>query len=69
MADTPDPKEPEPQSPCISVCALDDNNVCIGCFRSAEEITDWFLADAGGKREILRRAGERREGVDQARLG
>jgi predicted Fe-S protein YdhL (DUF1289 family) len=51
------------------VCALDDNDVCMGCYRSAEEITDWFLADAAGKREILRRARERRESVDQVRLG
>lgn len=69
MADTPDRDNSEPQSPCISVCALDDNDVCIGCFRSAEEITDWFLADADGKREILRRARERRESADQVRLG
>jgi predicted Fe-S protein YdhL (DUF1289 family) len=69
MAHTPDPEKPEPQSPCISVCALDDNDVCLGCYRSAEEITDWFLADAAGKREILRRARERRESVDQVRLG
>ncbi len=53
--------DPEPLSPCISVCMLDENDICIGCFRSADEITDWLMASAEEKREILRRAGKRME--------
>jgi len=53
--------ESEPGSPCISVCVLDENDICTGCFRSAEEITDWFMASAEQKREVLRRVRERRE--------
>ena len=48
--------EVEPESPCISVCLLDDKDICVGCYRSADEITDWFLADAAGRRDILQRA-------------
>ena len=34
------------KSPCISVCVLDKNDICEGCYRSAEEITDWHsMAD------------------------
>ena len=51
----------EPQSPCISVCVLDDKDICVGCFRSGAEITDWFMESAEGKREILQRARERLE--------
>lgn len=51
----------DPQSPCISVCVLDDENICTGCFRSAEEIADWFMASAEQKREMLRLARKRRE--------
>ncbi len=58
----------EPQSPCISVCLLDDRDICVGCYRSADEITDWFLADAEGKREILARARERMEAASTFRL-
>jgi len=47
--------ELEPQSPCISVCLLDENDICTGCFRSAEEVTDWFVATSEQKREILGR--------------
>jgi predicted Fe-S protein YdhL (DUF1289 family) len=59
----------EPQSPCISVCLLDEGDVCVGCYRSAEEITDWFMADAEGKREILARAERRRQAASTIRLG
>jgi predicted Fe-S protein YdhL (DUF1289 family) len=51
----------EPLSPCISVCLLDEQDICVGCFRSAAEVTDWFMASAEEKREILRRIEERRE--------
>lgn len=50
-----------PASPCISVCALDANDICMGCYRSATEVTDWFMASAQEKREILKRARERME--------
>jgi predicted Fe-S protein YdhL (DUF1289 family) len=53
--------EEEPQSPCISVCLLDEHDICQGCFRSADEITDWLMASAQQKREILKRTVERRE--------
>ncbi|BES71906.1 hypothetical protein RE428_29240 [Marinobacter nanhaiticus D15-8W] len=29
------------RSPCVSVCALDENDICIGCQRTADEITRW----------------------------
>lgn len=48
-------------SPCVSVCALDENDICMGCYRSAEEITDWFTADQTKKLAILVRAATRRE--------
>jgi len=60
--------EQEPQSPCISVCLLDDKDICTGCFRSADEITDWFMATADQKREMLRRARERMEASTTIRL-
>ena len=53
--------EKDPQSPCIAVCALDDNDICLGCYRSADEITDWFMLDPDAKREILKKANERRD--------
>ena len=59
---------PELESPCISVCLLDESDICVGCFRSADEITDWFMADAQGKRDILARAEQRRDAATTIRL-
>ena len=58
----------EPMSPCISVCLLDERDICQGCYRSAEEIADWFIADTGDKREILARACRRREAARTTHL-
>ncbi len=63
----PDTSE-EPKSPCISVCVLDDDDICMGCYRSADEITDWFMASNAEKREVLRRARERMEAGTTLRL-
>lgn len=28
-------------SPCINICKLDENQVCIGCYRTINEIANW----------------------------
>ena len=61
--------ENEPRSPCISVCVLDEHDVCQGCYRTAEEITDWFMASAEQKREIIARSRERLAASNPVRLG
>jgi hypothetical protein len=58
----------EPASPCISVCLLDEDDICLGCYRSADEITDWFMASPQQKRDMLLRAAERRLADDKPRL-
>lgn len=29
------------KSPCVNVCYLDDNDVCVGCYRTGMEISQW----------------------------
>ena len=29
-------------SPCVGVCALDDDGLCLGCHRSSAEIARWI---------------------------
>ncbi len=48
------------KSPCIEVCALNDSDVCVGCYRTANEIIEWFSASNDRKREILVAVAERR---------
>ncbi len=40
-------------SPCISLCALDENDICLGCQRSGQEISNWGRMDNQQKREVL----------------
>jgi uncharacterized protein len=44
----------EVRSPCISVCVMDaDGALCLGCFRTLDEIAAWGALDADAKRRIL----------------
>ena len=56
------------RSPCVAVCALDEDDVCLGCYRTGEEITDWFMADQQRKREILAVAAQRRDRLNPIKL-
>jgi len=47
---------------------LNENDVCVGCYRSSNEIVDWFMASPQRKRDILARAGERRDRAARIRL-
>lgn len=29
------------KSPCINVCKLNEKQICIGCYRSLDEIDNW----------------------------
>ena len=40
-------------SPCVSICALNERDICEGCFRSLEEIGNWQRLSAEAKREVL----------------
>ncbi|EHY77832.1 DUF1289 domain-containing protein [Stutzerimonas stutzeri] len=46
-------------SPCVSLCALDEDDLCVGCQRSADEIRRWGLMGNEERREVLQRCSER----------
>jgi uncharacterized protein len=48
------------QSPCVRNCCLDDDLICVGCFRSLEEIKEWGVVDNYRRRVILQNAKQRR---------
>ncbi|UZE97041.1 DUF1289 domain-containing protein [Alkalimarinus alittae] len=37
----PHSKEQQLINPCIRNCCLDDGDICLGCFRTLEEILAW----------------------------
>ncbi|MDX8400838.1 MAG: DUF1289 domain-containing protein [Gallionellaceae bacterium] len=49
------------QSPCVRNCCLNEDDVCLGCFRSLEEITRWNEADEQERVSILNNTQQRRE--------
>jgi predicted Fe-S protein YdhL (DUF1289 family) len=50
----------EIRSPCVRNCCLDGDDVCLGCFRTVEEIMQWGEAADKEKLAILDRALQRR---------
>ncbi|XKH01209.1 DUF1289 domain-containing protein [Marinobacter nauticus] len=51
------------RSPCVSVCALDENDICIGCQRSGDEILRWTSMTNQERRDVLRLVAEREKKV------
>ncbi len=42
----------EPDSPCIKNCCLNQKDICIGCFRSLEEILQWGRPQTTAQQKI-----------------
>ena len=52
-------------TPCINVCKMDANSgLCVGCFRTLDEITAWSRSDVNTRNEILAAVAQRREASD-----
>jgi predicted Fe-S protein YdhL (DUF1289 family) len=46
----------EINSPCIGACALGAKDICVGCFRSIDEILMWGNADNENRLLIIEHA-------------
>jgi predicted Fe-S protein YdhL (DUF1289 family) len=61
--------EPVPHvpSPCVSVCVMDPQaEVCVGCWRSLQEIGAWSRLPDEAKRQVWQRIAQRLKGLDSA---
>jgi uncharacterized protein len=47
-------------SPCVDICRLDAQGLCVGCRRTMREIAEWPNASDERRREILRELARRR---------
>lgn len=55
MKTEPSPSENEIESPCVSVCALDDMLMyCIGCMRTPTEIAYWKVYTPEERTRIMK---------------
>ena len=48
-----------PASPCTGVCTLDDDDRCIGCARTLDEIAAWGSMGADERRAVIAALPER----------
>ena len=47
-------------SPCINICKMDaENGLCLGCFRTLDEITVWSRTDDSTRARILAAVAQR----------
>ena len=53
------PQDKPLKSPCISLCTLDEDDVCVGCFRTVNEITQWLRMDDEQRYVVLEKCRER----------
>lgn len=58
-------EEPRVKSPCISICVLNEEQVCEGCYRNALEITDWVMYNDEKKLAVLDLCERRRVELNQ----
>jgi iron complex transport system substrate-binding protein len=49
------------ESPCVGICRLDDHQICIGCWRSIDEIAGWNAAADDERLRALAAAEIRRQ--------
>lgn len=69
-------KRDEIESPCIKICVVHPTErICVGCYRSVEEIAGWSRMTSEARREVMAELPERaprlrqRRGGRSARLG
>lgn len=55
------------RSPCISNCKLDENEVCVGCFRTIDEVISWSSSTNEEKKAIISRVTPLKEANNQHR--
>ena len=47
-------------SPCIKICTYDEEEeLCIGCYRTKQELQDWWIMTRKQKLEVLKKLEKR----------
>jgi predicted Fe-S protein YdhL (DUF1289 family) len=48
-------------SPCVRNCCLDEQDICLGCNRSIDEIMAWRKLNAEAKQKVLLQCQQRQQ--------
>jgi uncharacterized protein len=54
---------PRVESPCVNVCTLNAQQVCIGCGRTIEEIAVWSRLGREERLAVCERAARRKQSI------
>lgn len=53
-----------PPSPCVNICVMHKKrDLCVGCFRTLDEIASWGSLPAAAQRAIIDQLPERRKSL------
>ncbi|KPV96605.1 MAG: DUF1289 domain-containing protein [Pseudoalteromonas spongiae] len=55
------------KSPCVENCCLNEDDVCLGCFRTLEEILSWSSMSLSQKRTTLNLCQQRKQQKQHAK--
>ncbi|HEY0269197.1 MAG TPA: DUF1289 domain-containing protein [Methyloradius sp.] len=54
----------EIQSPCIGICSMSETNgLCMGCYRTIEEIEQWWDMTNAQRSQVITQLPEREQSV------
>ncbi len=57
-------------TPCVQVCVMDDaSGLCLGCFRTLQEIGGWAKMDDAARAAIMVALPARRSRISPEKLG
>ena len=49
------------KSPCVNICCLNEDDVCLGCYRSCDEICKWGAMDNEQRNDVMKKVAEREQ--------
>ncbi len=51
---------PVVSSPCINLCELNDESICVGCYRSIDEIINWLSLSSYDQLLVIEQSNSRK---------
>ena len=58
---------PTVEQPCVRKCCLNDEDVCLGCFRTFDDMLVWNTSTQSQKVQMLNNAKKRQQAVEKKR--
>lgn len=56
------------ESPCVRNCCLNEHDICVGCYRSLDEILRWSKVSEDERSRILKNTDRRKAQLSSLKL-